>query len=118
MANVYALTTDTHDLYISNGQIARHKDSSSVMQTVKTRLLLVYQEWFLNLSSGLPWFTTMLGKNFNIWRIRSLIGKEILATNEVNELTSLDLQYNSTERKVDINFTYTDTYGVTQIGSI
>jgi len=65
METAYSLDAN-HDLYIVNGQIARVSKSDAILQTIKTRLLLIYQEWFLDLSKGLPWFTQMMGHRFDI----------------------------------------------------
>ena len=115
--NVQALD-ENHDLYIKNGQIARLYGSEAVMQNVKTRLLLVEEEWFMDLSAGLPWFTKMMGRNPNPYTIRAYIAKQVIATDEVKELKSLELVYNNTDRKMDINFSFTDIYGNTNEGVI
>jgi len=115
--NSLALDTN-HDLYINNGQIARVSASDTILQLVKTRLLLVREEWFMDLSAGLPWFSKMMGRNPDPYKIRSYVAKEIILTEGVNELKSLELVYNKGERKLDIFFSYTDTYGNTVEGTL
>ena len=113
METVYHLDKDTHDLVIINGQIGRRQTSDAIMQTVKTRLLLIYQEWFLDLSKGLPWFTQMTGHRFDIYKIRSYVARQILSTNGVNELISLTLDIDKQKRDLVIDFEYEDIHGVT-----
>lgn len=104
---------DNHDLYIVNGQIARVSASDAILQLVKTRLLLVREEWFMDLGAGLPWFTQMMGRNISLYRTRSYVSKEIILAEGVSELKSLELVYNKELRKLDISFSYTDIYGNT-----
>lgn len=115
--NTYAID-DNHDMYIMNGQIARVSKSDAIMQLVKTRLLTVQEEWFMDLSAGLPWYTKLLTKPTDLYRVRSYLSREIIATEGVDSLLSIELQYNSGERKLDVVFSYTDTYGNTVEGVI
>jgi len=117
METVYSLDAN-HDLHIVNGQIARVSKSDAILQTIKTRLLLIYQEWFLDLSKGLPWFTQMMGHRFDIWKVRSYVARQILSTDGVDELLSLTVDLNRLERKLVIEFEYRDTYGATIRGEL
>jgi len=113
MESTYALDTN-HDLHIVNGQIARVSASDAILQTVKTRLLLIYQEWFLDLAKGLPCLTQMLAHRFHLYKIRSYVARQILSTNGVDELLELTLQIEGgAERKLVIAFEYRDVYGAT-----
>ena len=115
--NEYAID-ENHDMYIVNGQIARRTSTEGVLQLIKTRLLTVQEEWFMDLNAGLPWYTEMLGKPVDLYKVRSYISSEIVQTNGVNELLSLELLYNNTDRKLDVEFTYSDIYGNIIEGSI
>lgn len=115
--SAYALN-ETHDLYIANGQIARVTKSDSIMQAIKTRLLTVAEEWFMDLSAGLPWYTEMSGRNADLYLIRSYISSEITGTEGVDVLLSLELEYNNKDRKLDVLFKYTDIYGNTLEGVV
>lgn len=117
--NVMALD-ENHDVYVDpeTGQLARLTDSDAVLQTVKTRLLLVQQEWFVNLDAGLPWFTELMGNNPNLFKIRTYIAKQIIGTDGVDKLKTLQLNFNKAERKLDIEFEYVDVYGTTISGGL
>ena len=115
--NTYGLN-EFHDMYVMNGQIARKSNSDAILQTIKTRLLTVQEEWFLDLSAGLPWFTKMAGKNADLYTVRNYLTREITASPGVDSLISLNLQYNSEARKLDIEFAYTDIYGRTMQGAM
>lgn len=115
--NTYAIDS-SQDMYIVNGQIARRNSSEAILQLIKTRLQTVQEEWFMDLSAGLPWFTEMAGKPVDLYKIRSYVSGEIVQTNGVKELISLEMLYNNAERKLQIEFTYSDIYGNTIAGVI
>jgi hypothetical protein len=117
--SVFALNSE-NDMYLDGETkyIARLHDSDAVLQTVRTRLLLVSQEWFLDLDSGLPWFTEIAGKSANLFRTRSYIAREILGTDGVVELKKLTLDFDKAKRKLSIEFEYVDEYGNTINGGV
>ena len=115
--NTYAID-DNHDMYVMNGQIARVSKSDAILQLIKTRLLTVEEEWFMDLSAGLPWYTKILVKPVDLYKIRSYLSREIITTEGVDSLLSIELQYNNEERKLDVVFSYTDIYGNTTEGVV
>ena len=116
--NTYAIDQTSGDMQVVNGQILRVRDSDCVLQLVRTRLLTVQEEWFMDLAAGLPWFTKMMGKPVNLYKVRNYVSNEIAQTNGVKELLSLELVYNNIGRKLEIQFSYTDVYGNTVEGAI
>jgi len=111
---VLGLTTTSHDMYRAGSGIAVLYDSDAVLQTVKTRLLLHYEEWFLDLSEGLPWFTELLKHNPDFSLIESRISETIINTDGVESLENIQLAFTPTTRVLIVNFTYIDVYGITQ----
>lgn len=110
-----ALTT-AWDIQELNGTIQRISGERQILQLIETRLMTVQQEYFLDLSAGLPWFSEMTGRNTNIHTIRSYISNEIITTEGVESLQALDIDYKN--RKLNINFIYTDIYGNEASGSL
>lgn len=106
------------DIEVVNGVIVRSFDTDQVRQLIETRLLLVQQEWFLDLSAGLPWFTEMTGRQANQFTIRSYISNEIINTPGVESLQSLDMDYDSGARKLNIVYVYTDVFGEQVTGNL
>lgn len=107
---------ENHEPYVENKRIARKYNSDAVAQTVKTRLLLIRQEWFLNLDAGLPWFAEMLGKRSNITTIKSYVATQILGTEGVVEITRLDVIIDKQNRAFEMYYEYRDEYGETVSG--
>ena len=117
--NVLALD-ENHDTYLdeATGYRARLYDSDAVLQTVKTRLLLIRQEWFLDLDAGLPWFADILGKYSSIDKAKAYIRDCILNTDGVVELLRIEMAQNKQDRSSLVYFEYKDEYGNTMSGSI
>ena len=117
--SVYALDSNW-DMYLDpvTKRLARLYGSDAIMQAVKSRLLLVQQEWFLDLDEGLPWFTDMFGAGANLFKIRTYIAKRILGTDGVISLKTLTIDFNKAERKLDIYFEYVDETGFLATGGI
>jgi hypothetical protein len=106
------------DIQVTNGSIDRAYLSDSVLENVKQRILTVYQEWFLNLNEGLPWFTELTGKNVNIETVKAHIARAVNSTVGVLELMEITLIPNPSNRKLNVSFKYKDIYGETRIGDL
>jgi hypothetical protein len=114
--NMYLNSSD--DIQTYRGQIRRVYDSDQIMQCIKTRLLTIRQEWFLDLDAGLPWFTKMVGRNVDLYRVKSYIANSIAGTYGVVEIKEITLDMDNPQRKLDINFKYIDMFDKTITGSI
>ena len=111
--SVFALSTISHDMYLSGNGIGILRDSDAVLQTVKTRLLLHYEEWFLDLSEGMPWFTEVMVHNPDFTLIESRVSETVLNTDGVVSRESISLAFSTTNRSLTIDFRYIDVYGNT-----
>jgi len=108
---VFGLLSREHDMYRELSGIGLLRDGDAVLQTVKTRLLLHYNEWFLDRSAGLPWFTELMKHNPNFPLIESRVAETIIGTDGVVELVSIALSFKASTRKLFIDFSYIDVYG-------
>jgi len=111
---VLALTAQTNDMYRNTAHIAILIDSDAVLQTVKSRLLLHYSEWFLDLSAGIPWFTELLTHNPDFSLIESRVAETIIDTDGVTDLINLAMTFRGSQRELYIDFSYMDIYGTTR----
>lgn len=99
-----------HDLTIVNGDLALTGDEA---QHIKQRLLTLYQEWFLDLSIGLPWFTDILGKYKDLTQVEILLKSCIQETPGVAALTAFSIEALDTpERTARVAFTVVLDSGV------
>ena len=83
-----------------------------IAQHIKQRLLSISREWFLDLSLGLPWFDTILGKHRSLNLVEALIRGQIDATPNVVRLAAFNLEaVENVERTVRVTFHAVLEYG-------
>ena len=83
-------------------------------QAVRTRLMLWQGEWFLNVMSGTPWMTKILGKYTTGVR-DAVIRRRILGTEGVTEIISFGSQYDLETRQYKVQATINTQYGQVDI---
>ncbi|PVY86609.1 hypothetical protein [Pantoea ananatis] len=88
----------------------------AVAQTIKTRFLLWYGQWFLDNTAGTPWIQSVLGKQkpemYNL-----AIRQRILETKGVNSIISFTTNLNTKTRRVTFTATIDTIYGKTTVNS-
>lgn len=101
------------DLSINeDGKIIAVDSASEVGQRVKIHLRRFWQEWFLNISLGVPYFEKILGeKNTN--QADLYIRKEINSVYGVKSINSLFISRQYPARTVSVNADITTIYGTT-----
>lgn len=69
-------------------------DLDAIRQAVQTRLLLLYGEWWEDLTSGLPLFQSIINQ-FNVETVKNgaenLISKEILSVEGVQSVKNIEI---------------------------
>jgi hypothetical protein len=77
-------------------------DTEAVAQAVKTRLLLLYGEWWEDTTDGTPLFEEVLGRRFRTdgrpAEVDLVFSERITTTQGVTEITSFDSGINSNTR--------------------
>jgi hypothetical protein len=104
---------DNHDLLVTNSDLSITTDDNSVVQSLKIRLQFILNEWFLDVTAGLPYPTVIFEKGTNISTIYSLYRKEIIETLGVKELVSLNLTPDNDNKSLRVDFSVTQDSGST-----
>lgn len=105
------LDPDTHDLYLFGGDLSLVRDAAAIRQEVDNRLRFFLGEWFLDITVGVPYLQTILVKNPNLAAIRTVLRDEILRTVGISSLTTLDLEYDPSERTLLVTWSATTDLG-------
>ncbi|MDE9549513.1 hypothetical protein [Xenorhabdus bovienii] len=100
---------DNHDWTFGCGRSDYATQSEAIAQSVKTRLLSLFNDWFLNPDHGVRWFD-YLRKNPNLMMMESELKTTVLNTDGVAEITRFDIQLNE-NRKTVVIVEYIDSYG-------
>lgn len=99
-----------HDMVFGNGFADFAADAESVAQRVKTRLLLLREEWFLDMNAGVPYLQEIATKPANIPLAEAIIKRTILETEGISTIRSFAMRYDRNIRKLNIQATVTTIY--------
>jgi hypothetical protein len=89
----------------------------AVAQAVKTRLLLMEGEWFLDRNQGTPYSSRILGAG-NLQKYDLAIQEVILNTVGVSSLVEYASDYSTETRKITVVATISTIYGRTSFETI
>lgn len=100
-----------NDIFVENGSFRTVTDGAEVLQHVRSRLLFYRGEWFLNLSSGVPYFESIFVKPANLANVESILKSTILNTPGVEKLIAFSMNYDNNARALSVTFTAETVYG-------
>lgn len=100
-----------HDMTFGNGLADYAERAEAVAQNVKTRLLLLQEEWFLDLSAGVPWLQKIMTKPARLILANSIIKRTILKTEGVSGIVSYSTSYDRDTRILNIAATMNTVFG-------
>ena len=108
-----------NDILLSGGRIAVVEDGAQVAQHVRTRLLFYFNEWFLDLSAGTPWYEEVFVKPANLNNVESVLRLRISQTPELAIITEFSMALSTTtDRILSVSFTAETEYGEINIEEI
>lgn len=110
-----AVDKTTHDLYVDNDDLQLVNDIDQVEQNLKVRLMFFRNEWFLDTTAGMPYYTDILVKNPNIPNIESIIKAIITDTPDVEEILEFNSEFNNSLRTYTVDFKVRTVYGEAEI---
>ena len=85
--------------------------TDSALTLAQTRLLLLFNEWFLDTDAGVPHLQKVMIKPSNLPLAEALIKRTILQTEGVAELRSFGMTFDRETRRLTIQATVANTYG-------
>lgn len=86
----------SHDLAIENFDLVLVSGVDQVIQKIGIRLKFFLGEWFLDISVGLPYYSNVLKKDFDVGLLESSFKAQILGTPGVDSLSEFDLSLQET----------------------
>lgn len=107
-----ALDAKKHDIVLEDGDIVFIDSAERVAQQIKIQLLTFLGEWFLDITHGVPYLDYVLIKNPNFTIIRQIFWEQILKVENVESVDSIELEYNSSERTVIVEYSASTKYGL------
>lgn len=99
-----------NDLVVESGDLATVDGGDAIAQRIKDRLLTFNQEWFLDLSFGVPYYNNILIKNPRLDVVNAILKSEILKSQDGTFLSfSIDLD---STRKMTVSYELDTTSGI------
>lgn len=102
-----------HDMTFGRGLSNIARDDEAVAQRVRTRLYLLFGEWFLNTDAGVPYLQKITAKPADLFYTESVIKKTILDTEGIAAITGFSMDFDRNTRKLSIEAAVTNIYGTT-----
>jgi hypothetical protein len=96
-------------------------DEEAVAQAIKTRLLLLWGEWWEDTSDGLPLYQNIIGvrgTQANLAATELLIRDRIAQTENVLEVVSLSSDFDQETRTVYYNATVNTPFGLVELNDV
>jgi hypothetical protein len=95
------------DLNLTGHRLNLITDEAAIEQQVRIRCLFFFEEWFLDLRQGIPYFRDVYVKAPNLDLVRSLFRAAILGTPRISTVPTIELTLNKSTRALTISFTAT-----------
>lgn len=103
---------DAWDMTFGHGLANYLKDSNDAIgQNIKSRLLLILGEWFLDTSDGTPWGLILGRKRIDTGYIEAALRQRVAGTDGVVEITKFEMGINSGRRTAAVAVTVRTIYG-------
>ncbi len=94
----------THDMHLDGSDIAFTTEDNMVKQRLTIRLQFLYQEWFLDNRVGLPYTQFIFLQGSDLDDIYSIFQQEIINTEDVDDIVSLDLTPDTENKGLRVDF--------------
>lgn len=94
--------TEGWDMSFGRGRHDFVSDAGATAQRVKTRLQLLYGEWFMDTSRGVPYLQEICVKPADIPMAESIIKRTILETAGVAEIVSFAMGFDAETRRLSV----------------
>lgn len=109
------LDTIIHDLEVDAYDLQLVEDQAYIAQSLRIRLLFFLGEWFLDTSEGVPFYEDIFVKNPNLGAIEAALKARIASTPGVTDLISFSMDYDRSNRKLEVEFEVDTEFGTITI---
>lgn len=114
MDMIYRRLDQNGDYLFGNNKLDYMSGKEAIAQAVKTKICLFYQEWWEDISIGIPMFQSIIGKvsdtNLQMATIL-LVTQRINEIPEIQSVDKVDVDYNNEDRLLSLRVEITSIYG-------
>jgi len=111
------LLGDGGDLAIDGGDLALTSGPAGTKQAIGIRLRFYREEWFADLDAGIPYYQEILVKNPSLAAARETYRRALLSAPGVTSIESLDLNFDTASRELEVDWRVNTSYDDTVEGS-
>lgn len=114
MSMIYRKLDANGDYVFGNNKLDYIDGKEAVAQAIKTKICLFYQEWWENLSLGIPMFQSIIGKvadSNEQMTITLLVTQRITEISEVTTVKNVEINYNNDVRTISLSLNVDTIYG-------
>lgn len=112
MAYDIAMDMSTGDLVLQNSDLLLIDNVERVAQQITITLRFWRGEWFLATADGVPYLEYILVKNPNANHIRQILIDKIMSVDGVQQVTDMDLNFDTHNRRLSVSYAAQTTYGL------
>lgn len=94
---------DDGDLVVVDNKLVRIYGTEAIAQHMRNRFSIFSEEWFLDLSVGVPYFKDILIKGASFTVVREILKTTALKTRGVIELLEFDFEFDAPSRVASLN---------------
>lgn len=76
--------------------------AEQIAQQIRLTLSIFLGEWFLDISFGVPYFESILGKGRNRYEIEAIVRRKVRDVPGVREIGSISIEIDKKSRKAEI----------------
>ena len=109
------LNPETHDLQVNAYDLQLASGLQLVEQRLKQTLWFFFGEWYLDTTDGVPYFEEIFVKSPSRNVVEGLIKVAILKVENVEEILSFEIEYDSATREGQIEFSVKTEFGNLEI---
>lgn len=100
---------DTYDMSLENSDIRFTNDDNKVVQRLESRLQFIQEEWFLDITAGLPYPQIIFEVGTSIEDVYNLLRNTIINTDGVDSIRELILTPDTEARSLLVTATINET---------
>ncbi len=93
-----------HDIFITGQDLTLTEPDDDVIQRLDIRLQFFEEEWFLDITAGIPYLQTIFQKGTPLTTISSIFIQDINAADGVDEVLEFALDFQGDDRILTVTF--------------
>lgn len=96
---------------VTGNKLVIIKDLDALVQYIEQKYSMAKGEYFLDKRLGIPYFENIFIKGVNAYNVETILKRVLISIEEVYEITSFEIDIDSAQRKLTVNFECNTQFG-------